>query len=122
MSYLVSYPSSLVQVDNIFITAITVTPANPKITALDNVTLTCRKLTVAINEIAIKYLWYRVDDDLPQRAIGKRSRGRKPGKLTIPNVVPEDEGEYYCRAKQFGHCAESNKIMLTVDGEKQQNV
>ena len=93
-------------------------PANPKVTALDNVTLTCRKSTTDENEATIQYIWYRVDGDLPQRAIGKRSTGKKPAKLTIPSVVPDDEGEYYCRARQYGHCSESNKIMLTVDGEK----
>ena len=95
-----------------------VEPANPNITALDDVTLTCRKSTVAVNEAVIKYSWYRVNGDLPQRAIRKRSRGTKPAKLTIPKVVPKDEGEYYCMAEQHGHCAESNKVMLTVDGEK----
>ena len=94
-----------------------VEPANPKVTALNNVTLTCR-VSVTDNEAAIQYMWYRVDGDLPQRATGKRSTGKKPAKLTIPSVVPDDEGEYYCRARQYGHCAESNKITLTVDGEK----
>ena len=93
-------------------------PANPKVTALNNVTLTCRKSRVVENEAAIQYLWYRANGDLPQRAIGKRSTGKKPAKLTILIVVPDDEGEYYCRAKQYGHCSESNKVMLTVDGEK----
>ena len=39
-------------------------------------------------------------------------------KLLIPRVVPEDEGEYYCMAEQYGHCAVSSRIMLVVDGEK----
>ena len=95
-----------------------VEPDKAKVTALDNVTLTCRKSTVNEKEAPIMYLWYRVDGDLPQRAIGKMSTRKKPAELTIPSVVPDDEGEYYCRAKQYGHCAESNKIMLTVDGEK----
>ena len=93
-------------------------PYNAKVTALDNITLTCRIPAVAENKVPIQYLWYRVDGDLPQRAIGKRSIGTKPAKLTIPSVVPEDEGKYYCMAEKYGHCSESNKIILIVDGER----
>ena len=90
----------------------TAMPTNAIITAFDNATLTCVVLTVGDGEPEIKYTWHRVGGD-----IQKKAKGKNAATLIIPSVVPEDEGEYYCKGVQFGHCAESKKINLTVDGE-----
>ena len=58
------------------------------------------------------YSWNRGGGAIPKKAKGKNS-----AKLTIPSVVPEDEGEYYCVGEKFGHCAKADNIVLTVDGE-----
>ena len=91
---------------------IIVRPRNPVFTAFDNVTLTCGTISV-VPLVGVTYLWHRVGGDIQKKAKRKNS-----AKLIIPSVVPEDEGEYYCMAEQFGHCAESNRIMLWIDGEK----
>ena len=61
------------------------------------------------------YTWYRVDDDIPIKAA---TTGEHNDALFIPNVVTEDEGEYYCIAELFGHCAKSNRATVMVDGKK----
>ena len=100
------------QVENVFTTAIRVQPVNPVVTAFDNVTLTCTTTSVAPSG-DIKYSWHRVGGDIHKKANRKNATT-----LIIPTVVPEDEGEYYCMAEQHGHCAESTKIILRVDGKK----
>ena len=65
------------------------------------------------HKIVITYTWDRDGNDIPAKSAGQYSN-----KLTIPKVVPADEGRYYCIAKQFGHCATSNMVKVTVDGEK----
>ena len=40
-------------------------------------------------------------------------------KLTIPSIVPEDQGMYYCTGRWFdSHCAKSNHVTVETDGEK----
>ena len=63
--------------------------------------------------MGVNYEWHRVDGQLPKEAKGKFKE-----KLTISNIVPTDEGLYYCKAEVFGHCAISNNITVIVDGKK----
>ena len=81
----------------------------------DNVTLTCEYETTQTEPgpVTVNYEWHRVDGDLPEEA-----RGKFREKLTIPNIVPTDEGLYYCKAEHFGHCAISNRVNVRVDGKK----
>jgi len=89
-------------------------PNNPTIIALHDVTLTCEPLIYQGSHDNIRdYKWHRVGGDISENSTGKMSN-----RLTIPRVVPADEGQYYCTAEQFEHCAESNKVTVKVDGEK----
>ena len=83
-----------------------------KVVIFDNLTLQCD--SDSINPDAeITYKWHRVGGNIPSKSIESDS-----GQLNIPRVVPEDEGKYYCTAIQHGHCAESNRGTVTVDGKK----
>ena len=65
------------------------------------------------NAEQLTFQWHRVGGSIPKKSIGNESQ-----ELTIPRVVPEDEGLYYCASFQFGHCAVSNNATVMVDGEK----
>ena len=83
------------------------------VTALADVTLTCRPLGGSPDE----YSWHRVDGDIPPHSSGQNS-----SILTIHRIVPADEGEYYCMATMFEHCAKSNNIEVIVKGNAVYNV
>ena len=82
----------------------------------DDVTLTCKVLLVSEEYYDISYTWCRIDGDIPAK-----SNGRSSHKLTIPRFALADEGQYYCMPETFEHCAESNTVTLTLDGEKIQH-
>ena len=88
------------------ITGVTASPASSTVVALNDVTLTCSPTTTPDT-----YSWHRVDGDLPSS-----STGQSTNRLTLHNVVPADEGQYYCMATLFGHCAVSNNVTVTVEG------
>jgi len=90
-------------------TEITAQPVSSTVIALNDVTLTCS----ATYDSTITYSWHRVGGSVPSKSSGQNSN-----RLTIPRVVSADEGEYYCLAEFLGHCAESNKAIVTVDGKK----
>ena len=80
----------------------------------ENLTLRCDPSSVLNSTVVqITYQWHRVGGSIPEKSIGNESR-----ELTIPRVVPEDEGLYYCMGFHFGHCAVSNNATVIVDGEK----
>ena len=107
--YSVSYPSTLVWYINILVTGITTQPVDSTVIALNDVTLTCSTTYIG----GIRYSWHRVGGSVPSKSSGQNSN-----RLTIPRVVPADEGQYYCIAESFGHCAKSNEAAVMVDGEK----
>ena len=78
----------------------------------DNLTLQCDS-GIPNPNADITYKWHRIGGNIPAKSIESDS-----GQLTIPRVVPEDEGKYYCTAIWHGHCAESNRATVTVDGKK----
>ena len=94
---------------------IIVAQATPKgtiqVTALTDVTLTCRLIRLSSEPDG--YSWHRVDGDIPPRSSGQNS-----SRLTIHRITPADEGKYYCMATQYGHCARSNNITMIVTGKK----
>ena len=79
--------------------------------ALNDVTLTCSIPVRIVGAPAYEYSWHRVDGDIPPYSSGQNS-----SILTIHRITPADEGEYYCMATQFGHCAKSNNIEVIVEG------
>jgi len=84
-------------------------PVSSTVIASNDVTLTCSATYVS----TITYSWHRVGGSVPSKSSGQNSN-----RLTIPRVVPADEGEYYCLAESLGHCAKSNKAVVIVDGKK----
>ena len=93
------------------IIGISIQPTNITVTALNDITLTCT-LTLT-NSTTVEYSWHRVDGDIPSD-----SSGQNTSTLTIHRIVPADEGEYYCMGTQFGHCAKSDKVNVTVNGKE----
>ena len=91
-------------------TGVTASPNSSTVTALNNVTFMC---IPPIRVVPDGYSWHRVDGDIPSH-----SSGQNTDTLTIHRVVPADEGMYYCMATQFGHCAVSNNVMVTVEGKE----
>ena len=65
--------------------------------------------------LTVTYTWHRVDGDLPVKAT---PAGEHSEMLVIPSVVTADEGNYYCTAEKFGHCAKSNNVTVIVDGKQ----
>ena len=100
------------------VTELIIKPANPTVVALNNITLSClRPEPVLHNTTTQKFLWHRVGGNISAKSIGQES-----SRLTIPNVVPEDEGQYYCESERHDiHCAVSNRVYLRVDGEETYN-
>ena len=76
----------------------------------NNITLTC--VVKRVQYMALVYTWYRRDGNT-SKSIGVHS-----SKFTISRFGLADEGQYYCEAKAYGHCGKSNRITLTLDGEK----
>ena len=60
-----------------------------------------------------QYSWFRDNGDIPSSASGQNTNT-----LTLHDVVLADEGEYYCIVSQFGHCARSNNVMVSVRGKR----
>ena len=110
MSFFVSYLSIMEWLDifTILVTGVTASPTSSTVVALNDVTLTCIPTTTPDG-----YSWHRVDGDVPSH-----SSGQNTNRLTIHRAVPADEGQYYCMAMLFGHCAVSNNVMVTVEGKK----
>ena len=77
----------------------------------DNLTLKCDLFSV--ESLVITFQWHRFGGDIPAKSIGTNS-----SQLIIPEVVPEDQGKYFCTAVGYGHCAESNNATVTVEGKK----
>ena len=76
---------------------------NQSITALQDVTFTCKA-----KGFELKYEWKRHKNN---NVIGRQSS------LTISRVTPLDEDQYYCVAMTEGGYAFSNNVTLTVDGK-----
>ena len=98
---------------NDLIIAVRATPRGKiNIIALNDVTLTCEPHGVEGEPDG--YSWHRVDGDIPPHSSGQNS-----SIFTIHRITPADEGEYYCMATQYGHCAKSNNIsVIVVTGKK----
>ena len=86
-----------------------------EVTALNDVILTCRLIRTSSEPD--EYSWHRVNGDIPPHSSGQNS-----SILTIHRITPADEGEYYCMATQYGHCAESNNIKVIVEGNAVYNL
>ena len=82
---------------------ITRQPTNQMITALQDVTFTCEA-----KGFEVEYEW--------KRHSGSVTGGRQSS-LTISEVTPLDEDQYYCVAMTEGGYAFSNNVTLTVDGK-----
>ena len=94
------------------VTAITARPVTSSVTPLNDVTLTCSPISPSKADTT--YSWHRVNGNIPTNTSGQNSNT-----LTIRKVVPADAGEYYCMAIRFDvHCAVSNKVVVIVDGKK----
>ena len=91
------------------ITGIDASPISSTVATLNDVTLTC--LPTAFSIRPEMYSWHRVNGKVPSH-----SSGQNTDTLTIHRVVPADEGQYYCMATAFGHCAVSDNVMVTVEG------
>ena len=91
------------------ITDISANLSSSTIVVLNDATFTCTPISIEPDE----YSWHRVDDDVPSH-----SSGQNTNRLTIRRVLPADDGQYYCMAKLFGHCAVSNNVTVTVEGKK----
>ena len=96
---------------NVLIIELSIQPTNITVTALNDITLTC--IPISTQDTQVEYSWHRVDGDIPPH-----SSGQNTSILTIHRIVPADEGEYYCMGTQFGHCAKSNKVNVTVNGKE----
>ena len=92
------------------IIGVVATSASSTVLALDDVTLTCEPASPTVRPDG--YSWHRVDGTIPSHASGQTTN-----MLTLHRVVPEDEGQYYCMATQFGHCAVSDNVMVIVEGK-----
>ena len=92
------------------LTVVKATPTSKTVIALNDVTLTCSSTSSYMPE---KYSWHRVDGVVPLHSSGQNS-----SKLTIHRIFPADEGNYYCVASAFGHCAKSNTVEVIVHGKK----
>ena len=99
----------------ILVTGIFIYPPIHNVMIYHNVTLTCAPYSLI--GLKMVYQWYRVDGDIPSKAMAIEDI------LTIPNITPGDQGQYYCSARQFSvHCATSNNATVIVNGEKIYNI
>ena len=93
----------------ILITEIITQPVSlTTVIALEDVTLTC---SASVDNIT--YSWHRVGGSVPSKSIGQNN-----GTLTIPRIIPYDNGMYYCVAKKEEISVESNEALVKVNGEK----
>ena len=93
------------------ITGVDAYPTSSTVEVSDDVTLTCE--TRSPLNTPSGYSWHRVNGDVPSHA-----SGQKTDTLTIHRIVPIDEGEYYCMAIWFGHCARSDSVTVIVKSKK----
>ena len=86
---------------------VSINPSRP-ITVVEgeNVTLKCR----ADGGGELNYGWRRESGSLPNNAI--RNAGGK--RLTIPNVVVNDSGQYYCEVDNGGSAVSSKRVSVIV--------
>ena len=96
---------------NVLIIVVTAQPSSANVTVLNDVTLTCKPK----RSMPTGYSWHRVNGNIPLHSSGQNS-----SRLTIHRIVLADEGNYYCMATGFGHCAKSNEVKVMVKGKKQQ--
>ena len=96
-------------INKCFKIALRIQPREITARALNDVTLTCTPARGTPDG----YSWHRVDGDIPAH-----SSGQNTSTLTIHRIVPADEGEYYCMGTWFGHCAESDKVNVRVNGKE----
>ena len=96
---------------NILITGVDARPTSATVEALNDVTLTCSPRSSLI--MPSGYSWHRINGDIPSS-----SSGQNTNRLTLHDVVPADEGEYYCMAVLLGNCARSNNVMVSIKGKK----
>ena len=82
---------------------ITRQPTNQMITALQNVTFTCKA-----KGFDLKYEWKRHNGSVT---------GGTQSSLTISRATPLDEDQYYCVAMTEGGYNFSDNATLSVDGE-----
>ena len=85
---------------------ITRQPTNQMITALQDVTFTCKA-----KGFDVKYEWKRHSGSVT---------GRRQSNLTISEATLLDEDQYYCVAMTEGGYDFSNNVTLRVNGEKNQ--
>ena len=90
------------------IIGVTASPTSSTVIALNDVTLTCISSSSVIRP---GYSWHHVNGTVPSHASGQNTN-----MLTLHRVVPADEGQYYCTASWYGHCARSDNVMVMVEG------
>ena len=95
---------------SVLITGVTVNPLH-NVVMFHDLTLTC--IPVVNGNTQPTYQWHRSGGTIPAKSMGNESQ-----QLTIPRVVPADQGEYYCVATLFSHCVVSNHAIVMVDGKK----
>ena len=93
------------------ITGVIASPTSSTVELSDDVTLTCTPRSPLVSPRG--YSWHRVDGNLPSG-----SSGQDTDRLTLHNVVLADEGQYFCMATLFRHCAISDNVMVIVKGIK----
>ena len=96
---------------NILITGVNARPTSVTVEALNDVTLTCSPRSSLIRPT--EYSWHRINGDIPSS-----SSGQNTDRLILRDVVPADEGEYYCMAVLLGNCARSDNVMVSITGKK----
>ena len=90
-------------------TEIITQPTSPlTVTALEDATLTCLS---SVDDAT--YSWHRVGGSVPSRSIRQNNNT-----LTIPTVTPYDAGMYYCIAKREDITVQSDKAVISVNGEE----
>ena len=83
---------------------ITVQPTNKTVSLLDNFTISCEG-----EGFGVKYEWRRHNGSIRSASINQTS-------LTISQVLPSDEDQYYCIATTEGGVNISQIATLTVNG------
>ena len=94
---------------NVLIIVVTAQPSSANVTVLHDVTLTCKPK----RSMPTGYSWHRVNGNIPLHSSGQNS-----SRLTIHRIVLADEGNYYCMATGYGHCANSNIVEVIVTSKK----
>ena len=61
----------------------------------------------------VSYSWHHVNGSIPSKSIGHNNNNT----FIIPRTIPYDEGSYYCVAKKDNFSMESNKAIISINGE-----